>query len=97
MRRLFNLENPVWRFIGNIIDMFLLSVYWYVCCLPVVTTGSGKGYYFSLGTLREIRWEKASRTSPYTLYEADGETKLLINQGKSYIGMVKPGTDVVYK
>ncbi|MBR5308456.1 MAG: DUF3048 domain-containing protein [Clostridia bacterium] len=60
-------------------------------------TGSGKGYYFSLGTLREIRWEKASRTSPYTLYEADGETKLLINQGKSYIGMVKPGTDVVYK
>ena len=50
MRRLFNLENPVWRFIGNIIDMFLLSVYWYVCCLPVVTTGSGTTalYYVTL-------------------------------------------------
>lgn len=41
MHRLFDLENPVWRFIGNIIDMFLLSIYWYLCCLPVITAGSG--------------------------------------------------------
>lgn len=60
-------------------------------------TGNGKGYYFSLGKMREICWEKESRTSPYTLYEVDGTTKLLINQGKTYIGMVKPGTNIVYK
>ncbi len=50
MNRIFNLENPVWRFIGNIIDMFLLSLYWYVCCLPVITAGSGTTalYYVTL-------------------------------------------------
>lgn len=50
MKRFFNLENPIWRFIGNIIDMFLLSIYWYVCCLPVVTAGSGTTalYYVTL-------------------------------------------------
>ena len=50
MNRLFNLENPVWRFIGNVIDMFLLSLYWYACCLPVITAGSGTTalYYVTL-------------------------------------------------
>ncbi len=50
MKRFFNLENPVWRFIGNIADMFLLSIYWYVCCLPVITAGSGSTalYYVTL-------------------------------------------------
>lgn len=40
MGRLFNLENPVWRFIGNLADFFLLSVFVYLCCIPVVTAGS---------------------------------------------------------
>ncbi len=50
MNRFFNLENPVWRFIGNIADMFFLSVYWYLCCLPVVTAGSSTTalYYVTL-------------------------------------------------
>lgn len=41
MRRFFNLDNPVWRFVGNIADMFLLSAFWYLCCLPVFTAGAG--------------------------------------------------------
>jgi len=50
MKRFFNLENPVWRFVGNLADLFLLSVYWYVCCLPVFTIGSGTTalYYVTL-------------------------------------------------
>lgn len=39
MGRIFNLENPIWRFIGNLADFFLLSVCWYLCCIPVVTLG----------------------------------------------------------
>ena len=41
MGRFFNLENPIWRFIGNLADFFLLSVCWYLCCIPVVTLGCG--------------------------------------------------------
>lgn len=54
MHRLFHLDNPVWKFIGNIADMFLLSVFWYLCCLPVFTAGSGTTalYYVTLKLTR---------------------------------------------
>ncbi|MCI8287273.1 MAG: YesL family protein [Lachnospiraceae bacterium] len=50
MERFFNIDNPVWRFIGNIADMFLLSLFWYLCCLPVLTIGAGSTamYYVAL-------------------------------------------------
>lgn len=50
MGRFFNLDNPVWRFIGNIADMFLLSIYWYICCIPIFTIGCGTTamYYVTL-------------------------------------------------
>lgn len=50
MERFFNIDNPVWRFIGNIADMFLLSLFWYLCCLPVFTIGAGSTamYYVTL-------------------------------------------------
>lgn len=50
MQRFFNLDNPVWRFVGNIADMFILSIYWYLCCLPIITVGSSTAaiYYVTL-------------------------------------------------
>lgn len=50
MKGFFNLENPVWVFIGNLADLFLLSVLWYLCCLPVFTAGSASTalYYVTL-------------------------------------------------
>jgi len=50
MGRFFNLENPIWVFVGHVIDMFLLSVFWYICCLPVVTAGCSTTalYYVTL-------------------------------------------------
>ena len=38
--KFFSLENPIWKFIGNLADFFLLSCLWYLCCLPVVTAGA---------------------------------------------------------
>ena len=60
-------------------------------------TGTGKGKYFTNGKVIDICWERQSRTSSYTLYESDGETPLLLNPGKSYIGIVPIGTDVIVK
>jgi len=51
-------------------------------------TGSGKGYYVTDGKYKEIVWKKADRETPYALYEVDGTTPLLLNAGKSYIGIV---------
>lgn len=50
MSRLFNAENPVWKFIGNLADFFFLSVLWAVCCLPVFTIGAATTalYYVTL-------------------------------------------------
>ncbi len=40
MRKLFDLENPVWKFIGRLADAVLLSILWAAGCLPVVTVGA---------------------------------------------------------
>lgn len=50
MSLIFNLDNPIWRFVGNLADMFILSVLWYLCCIPIFTLGSGTTamYYVTL-------------------------------------------------
>ena len=50
MRRLFNLENPVWKFIARLADFFFLSVLWVLCSLPVITMGASTTalYYVTL-------------------------------------------------
>lgn len=50
MSRLFNPDNVVWRFVGNLYDFFLLSIYWYLCCLLILPAGSGTCalYYVTL-------------------------------------------------
>ena len=35
--KFFNVDNPVWRFVGNLADFFVLSVLWALCCLLFVT------------------------------------------------------------
>ena len=52
--KFFSLENPIWKFIGNLADFFLLSCLWYLCCLPVVTAGAATTalYYVTLKMAR---------------------------------------------
>ncbi|MBE6623399.1 MAG: DUF3048 domain-containing protein [Ruminococcaceae bacterium] len=57
--------------------------------------GTGKGYYISNGKAKEIVWSKKDRQTPYKLFEADGETPLLLNPGNSYIGFAN-GLSTVY-
>ena len=50
MGRFFNVDNPVWRFIGNLADVFIVSVFWIICSLPVITIGASTTamYYVTL-------------------------------------------------
>lgn len=36
---IFNPENGIYRSTEKLVDLFLLSVFWLVCCIPVVTIG----------------------------------------------------------
>ena len=39
MSKVFDLNNPVWTFIGKLVDAMILHVVWLVCCIPVITIG----------------------------------------------------------
>lgn len=51
--------------------------------MTVKTTGSGEGYYFSMGKYEPIKWEKSGVDTPMKLYNEAGE-ELLINRGKTF-------------
>ena len=36
-RGLFDMDRPFWRWIGKLPEMLILSLCWYVCCLPLIT------------------------------------------------------------
>ena len=49
MKNIFNMNNPVWSFIGKLIDVFILQFLWVICCIPIVTFGPATiSLYFSL-------------------------------------------------
>jgi len=57
--KFFSLENPVWKFVGNLADFFFLSCLWYLCSLPVVTAGAATSavYYVTLKMSRDKEGE----------------------------------------
>lgn len=50
MNSIFSFDNPVWNFIGKLVDMLLLTLVWAVCSLPIVTIGASTSalYYVIL-------------------------------------------------
>lgn len=39
MNKLFDLNSPFMRLVSRIADLVILSFYWFVCCIPVITIG----------------------------------------------------------
>lgn len=54
MAKLFDFNNPVWKFMGRIADVFFLTLLWTVCSLPVITIGASTTalYYVALKMVR---------------------------------------------
>lgn len=50
MAKLFGYDNPIWKMMGKVADVFLLSLLWILFSLPVVTAGASTCalYYVSL-------------------------------------------------
>ena len=60
--------------------------------IDVQTTGRGRGYYATLGTMIEIEWEKESYYSPIRFFYTDG-TPLLVNRGKTFVTVCPTTTE----
>lgn len=39
MKGLFQMENPVWIFMGKLVDIFVLTMLWFLTSLPIITIG----------------------------------------------------------
>lgn len=55
MGRFFDIDNPVWRFIGKFADILWLNILWFVCSIPIVTIGPATTavYYVTLKLVRD--------------------------------------------
>ncbi len=52
--RVFNLDNPVWRFLSRMADLLILNLLFIVCSLPIITIGASiTGVYYVCLKLRE--------------------------------------------
>lgn len=50
MSSLFDLDAPIWVFMGEVADIIILALLWWVCCMGVVTIGaSTTALYYVLG------------------------------------------------
>lgn len=55
MGRFFDIDNPVWRFIGKFADILGLNILWFLCSIPIVTIGPATTavYYVTLKLVRD--------------------------------------------
>lgn len=55
MNKFFRLDSPVMTALSRMADLVLLSVLWFVCCLPIITIGPSTAalYYVALKLVRE--------------------------------------------
>ena len=75
MKNFFNVDNPIWKFIGNLADFFLLSVFWLICSLPIITIGASTSalYYTTL--------KMASNQDGYTVSSFFSSFKMNLKNG----------------
>ena len=64
MRWLFDIENPVMRYIIKIFDCMCLSILWMVCCLPVLTAGAATAALYAT-VYRYLRKEEGHLLGTY--------------------------------
>ena len=50
MSKLFDINNPIWRFMGRVADVFILTLLWALCSIPIITIGASTTalYYVTL-------------------------------------------------
>ncbi len=64
MSNFFDLDAPIWAWLTELADIMLVSIYWWVCCIPVVTIGaSTTSLFYVLG--KKVRKESVYITRDF--------------------------------
>ena len=64
MGRFFSSDNPVIGFLGEIVDLIILELLWFVFCIPIVTIGaSTSAFYYAVNKV--IRKKKGNVTQEF--------------------------------
>lgn len=61
MKGLFSIDNPIWNFIGKLVDMLLLTCLWIIGSLPVITIGA------STAALYTVAWKLSENKEGYLI------------------------------
>ena len=48
MSSIFDLDAPIWVFMGEVADIIILALLWWICCLGIVTIGSSTTAIYSV-------------------------------------------------
>ena len=58
MDDLFNLDAPIWSWMSELADIVILTLLWWMCCIPIITIGaSTTAFYYVMG--KKVRKENA--------------------------------------
>ena len=64
MSNFFDLDAPIWAWMSELADIMMLSIYWWICSLPIITIGaSTTSLFYVLG--KKIRKEPVYVTRDY--------------------------------
>lgn len=64
--KLFDMDNPVWKYLGKIWDAIWLTILWLVCSLPIITIGASSTAV-SYVALKVMKDEEGSLTKQFFL------------------------------
>lgn len=64
MAKLFHLDNPVWMFMGKLVDFVILTGLWFLCSLPVITIGASTKALYAV-TMRLSKNEEGYTVSSF--------------------------------
>lgn len=84
----FNMESPVFQFLGTLFDFVILNIVFLVTCIPVVTIGPAVSALYTI-TLREVRNEQGYIVRPYlTAFKENFKQSFLLSIFYTVIGAV---------
>jgi len=64
MSNFFNLDAPIWEWLTELADVMLLSLYWWICSIPLITIGaSTTSLFYVLG--KKVRKESTYVTKDF--------------------------------
>ncbi|MDF2877373.1 MAG: hypothetical protein K0S30_469 [Clostridia bacterium] len=64
MSNFFDLDAPLWAWLTEVADIMLISIYWWICSIPIITIGaSTTSLFYVLG--KKIRKEPVYVTKDY--------------------------------